>query len=185
MTAAASAVGVAVRHEGDAAGQRLERLAVGRLGGQRERAHGAAVEGALGGDDVGAAGAPGELERGLVGLGAGVGEEDLAGGAPPSSDPSRRSASAHLRLGGEEVRDVAEGLQLGGDRLDQRRVGVAEGVHGDAAEQVEVLLAGVVPDVGALAPGEHQLRRAEGVHQRLGVARLEVAHFESFFSPVA
>ena len=36
--------GVAVRDEGDVAGQRLERLAVGRLAGQRERAHGAAVE---------------------------------------------------------------------------------------------------------------------------------------------
>ena len=45
--------GVAVRDEGDVAGQRLERLAVGRLGGQRERAHGAAVEGALGGDERG------------------------------------------------------------------------------------------------------------------------------------
>ena len=67
---------VAVRHEGDVAGQRLERRAVRLLRRQRERAHGAAVEGALGGDQVGTAGAPGELEGRLVGLGAGVGEED-------------------------------------------------------------------------------------------------------------
>ena len=158
-------VGVAVRHEGDVAGQRLERLAVGRLGGERERAHGAAVEAALGGDDVGAAGAPGELERGLVGLGAGVGEEHLAG---PAGAEQREQllGELDLRLAGEEVRDVAERLELVGDRLDQRRVGVAERVDGDAAEQVDVLLAVGVPDVGALAADERQLRRAEGVHQR-------------------
>ena len=102
----------------------------------------------------------------------------------PSSD-EEALGEAHLRLGGEEVRDVAQGLHLVGDRLDQRRVGVAEGVHGDAAEEVEVLLAVVVPHGRALAPGEHQLGRPEGVHQRLGVARLEVGHFESFFSPGA
>ena len=72
-------IGVAVGHERDVARQRLERLAVGLLGGQRERAHRAAVEGALGGDHVGAAGASGQLEGRLVGLGAGVGEEHLAG----------------------------------------------------------------------------------------------------------
>ena len=92
---------------------------------------------------------------------------------------------ADLRLGREEVGDVAQGLHLGGDRLDQGRVGVAEGVHGDAAEQVEVLLAGVVPDGCALAAGQHQLGRPEGVHQRIGVAPLEIAHFESFFAPGA
>ena len=41
---------VAVRHEGDAARQRLERRPLRRLAGQRERAHRAAVEAALGGD---------------------------------------------------------------------------------------------------------------------------------------
>ena len=55
------------------AGQRLERRALRRLAGQGERAHRAAVEAALGGDHRRAAGAPGELERRLVGLGAGVG----------------------------------------------------------------------------------------------------------------
>ena len=95
-------VGVAVRHEGDDAGQRLERRAVGLLGGQRQRAHGAAVEAALGRDHVGAAGTAGQLERRLVGLGAGVGEEDLAGGrARPTRGPgaggSRRARPAGRR----------------------------------------------------------------------------------------
>ena len=64
--------------------------------------------------------------------------------------------------------------ELVGDGLDQGRVVVAERVDGDAAEQVEVLLAVGVPDVGALAAGEHQLRRAEGVHQRGRRTRLLV-----------
>ena len=61
------------------------------------------------GDEVGAAGAAGELERGLVGLGAGVGEEH-----PALAAPSRREqplGEGELRLGGEEVGHVAEGLR--------------------------------------------------------------------------
>ena len=78
-----------------------------------------------------------------------------------------------LGLAGEEVGDVAEGLQLLGDRRDQRGVGVAERVDGDAAEQVDVLLAVGVPDVRALAADQGQLGRPEGVHQAGGVALLE------------
>ncbi len=129
-------VGVAVRDEGDVTGQRLERLAVGGLRGQRERAHGAAVEPALGHDDVGATGAPGELEGPLVGLGAGVGEEDLAallrGGVTEQGEQAL--GQLDLRAGGEEVGDVPQGLQLLGHRADQGRVAVPEGVDGDAGE---------------------------------------------------
>ena len=103
-------VGVAVRDEGDVAGQRLERLAVGGLAGERQRAHGAAVEGALGGDQPGAPGAPGQLEGGLVGLGAGVGEEHPAVPAPSSAE--QPLGELDLRAAGEEVGDVAEGAQL-------------------------------------------------------------------------
>ena len=45
-------VDVAPRHVADPGDERLERLAVGRLVGQREGTRGAAVEGALGGDDA-------------------------------------------------------------------------------------------------------------------------------------
>src|SRR3712207_9540912 len=56
--------------------QRLERSSVFGVVGDGERAHGPTVEGTLGGDQPGPAGHPAELERGLVGLGARVGEED-------------------------------------------------------------------------------------------------------------
>ena len=64
------------------------------------------MERPLGGDQPGAAGAPGQLEGGLVGLGAGVGEEDLAVAGDQGQQPL---GEPHLGLGGEEVGDVAEG----------------------------------------------------------------------------
>ena len=76
-TAARQGVGVAVRDEIDVARQRRERLAVLRVVGDRQGAERPAVERPLGRDDLGPAGHPGDLERRLVGLGAGVGEEDL------------------------------------------------------------------------------------------------------------
>ena len=172
---------VVVRHEGDVAGQRLERLAVGGLGGECERTHRAAVERALRRDDPGAAGAAGQLEGGLVGLRAGVAEED-ARVVAPAEEGDQALGERHLRLGGEEVGDVAEGRELGRHRLHQRGVRVAEGVDGDAGQQVDVLLAVGVPDVGALSPHEGEGRRTEGVHDRAGVAVLDGAHDAS---PVA
>src|SRR5665648_736428 len=64
---------------------------------------------------------------------------------------------------------LAERAQLRADRGGQGRVGVAEGVHRDAGQQVEVTLPIGVPDVRALAPHQHPLGRAEGVHQGAGV----------------
>ena len=45
-----------------------------------------------------------------------------------------------------------------GDGIDQRRVGVAERVDGDPAEEVEVLACRVVPHAGALAPHQREAR---------------------------
>ena len=175
-------LGVAVRHDGDVAGQRPERLGLGRLRGQRQRAHRAAVEAARGDDDAGAAGAAGHLERRLVGLGAGVGEED------PPGPPGERRAAARPAGSGARRRTSwrrAPGGDLGRDRLDDGRVGVAEGVDGDAGEQVEVAVAVGVPDVapsprtkasdGVPYVGHH--RGAPTVEHRRGAASLgEGAH---------
>ena len=84
--------GVAVGHEPNVKAEWAERLPDGTLAGQRQGAHGAAVEAALGGDEHRAGralGAADQLDRGLVGLGAGVGEEHPAG--------RRRAASAAAR----------------------------------------------------------------------------------------
>src|SRR5699024_2108697 len=51
--------------------------------------------------------------------------------------------------------------------LDNRWVGVPQGVDRDAGEQVEVLLTLAIPNVAALALDEVQRRGAVGVHQRV------------------
>ena len=60
--------------------------------------------------------------------------------------------------------------RLGGDRLGDDRVGVTEADHGQAAEEVEVALAVDVPQLGAAAADEHDLRRAEHRHERTGAS---------------
>ena len=77
--AGAATIGVGIADVRDAGNQRREAaFLLGLGGGERERAHGAAVEGAEEGDDVLAAGViAGQLERALDGLGAGVAVEEL------------------------------------------------------------------------------------------------------------
>ena len=63
-------------------------------------------------------------------------------------------------------------------------MGVADGVDSDAPEQVEVPLAAVIPDVGALAAVQEERGRAVGAHQRLAVPGEEVAaHEVAAFAP--
>src|SRR5690606_3526670 len=68
-------------------------------------------------------------------------------------------------LGDEKVGDVAEQRDLVGDGADDCRVAGAERADGDAAEEVEVLLAVGVPQPGALAVGEGDAGGAVVVHQ--------------------
>ena len=134
------------------------RLAAGRDGGQ-----GPAVEGALERDDAEALGVAvrgmvlaGHLDGRLVGLGAGIGEEhhvregvlDQALGQPLAlRDP-------------EEVRGVPELGGLLGQGLDQMRMGVAEGVHGDAGAEIEISLAISADEPRPLPSSRRKRRRA-------------------------
>ena len=145
-------------------GQRLERGPLGRLAGQRERAHRAAVESAVGGDDPRATGAPGHLEGRLVRLGSGVGEEHLP---VATGQPEQPLGQPHGGLVRDEVRRVAERRHLPRHRLDDGRVRVAEHVDGDAGDQVEIALAGLVPYLGALAAHQGQWRGGVRRHDRL------------------
>ena len=68
-------IGVAVWHVRDVTGQRCKRRLLGRLTGQGQRTHRPAMESFLGCNQFRPPGEPGQFERQLVGLGAGVAEE--------------------------------------------------------------------------------------------------------------
>ena len=77
---------------------------------------------------------------------------------------------------------VAEGRDLRGDGLDDRGVRVAERVDGDAADEVEVLVAVGVPHLGAGAAHEWEPGGAVVVHERAlpaGGELLVAGHSES------
>ena len=102
--------------------------------------------------DVAAAAAPArELDRALVGLGARVGEEHLAA-QRALRQPLRPAASRARCRRGCQTCISRPGLLA--DRLDQRRVAVADLHHRDAGQEVEVLVALGVPEPRALAAHE-------------------------------
>jgi hypothetical protein len=154
-------VHVAVRDVDDLARQRPERVRLGRLAGERERPHRAAVEAADRRHHLGPAGAAGQLERRLVGLRARVGEEHPPG---PARAGQQLLGQGGRGLGGVQVGHVAQPRDLRADRLDHRRVGVPEQVDRDPAQHVHIGLSGVVPDDRALAAHQSDRRRAVRVH---------------------
>ena len=104
--------------------------------------------------------APRQLEGGLDGFGAGVGEEHLGPGRglASSSSFSARAIWVGLVKKFETWPRVASWLEI---TEVTNGCGVAEGVDRDAAEQVQVLLAVGVPDEAAGAAHQDALRGAE------------------------
>ena len=113
----AEGVGVAVVDPADVEAERGERRADRLLAGDRERAHRAAVEAVVGGDDhraVLALLAADQLERGLVGLGAGVAEEDPRAAVRVGLQQDQQLLrQLDARLVHEQVAGVREPADLG------------------------------------------------------------------------
>src|SRR5262249_19920546 len=104
---------------------------------------------------VRATGGGGEHQRGLVGLGARVGEEHL--GVLDPGQPGQLLGQLHLaadQVQGGGVHDPGGGLGLGGVP-DLGQV-IPEHVGEDAAEEVEVAAPGGVGDAAAAAADEFQ-----------------------------
>src|SRR5699024_2255213 len=121
------------------------------------------------GDETAAAGATGELDRGLDGLRSAVGEED-AGALRGLRHAQQRLRRLDLRRGGEEVAHVDQLRGLLRDRGDEVGVAVAERVDRDAAEQVQVAVPVGVPHPGTVPVGEDESRKAEDAEVTLAVA---------------
>ena len=165
---------VVVGEVAEALHHRLKALVVLRLAGGGDGRQGAAVEAGLGREDQWAAlGAAidaahhvavlaGQLDRRLIGLGAGIAEEDLVGAAV-GGDPGRQLL---LLRDPVEVGHVLQPPQLARQRPPHHRAAVAEGADGDAGHAIEIALALAVPQPDAAAA--HQLDREApvGVHHR-------------------
>src|SRR4029077_5556749 len=149
-------------------------LAYRLLAGQRERAHGAAVEAAVRGDDDRAGGAlvaADQLERRLVGLGARVGEEHPAVGGQQREEAF---GEGYLALVEEQIGGVGDGAYLAGHRLRGRRGGVAQRADRDAGDGGGVLPATGTPAPPAPAAHQRQRRHAVGAHDRRLEPRLKL-----------
>src|ERR1700722_5703438 len=94
-----------------------------------------------------------QLDRCLVGLGAGVAEIDLA----TEARLRKTLGQAHRGLRVEQVARVHQAADLLAHGRDNARMTVAEAGHGDAAEEVEVLIPILVPQMRSLAA--HELDR--------------------------
>ena len=103
----------------------------------------------------------------------GVGQEHLGVAADVADQ-----ALGQLDLGAGEVEvgGVAEGAELGADRLDDPRVGVAGRDHRDPAKEVQVLAAAGVPQPHPLAPDELDLGPHVGRPQHRRLALGQAAH---------
>ncbi len=141
----------------DAGNHRTKRLAVLRLVRGRDRAEGAAVEALFQGQElrsdilafaaqqarVGA----GQLQCAFPRLSAGVGEEDAV--QPGALGEAQRQL--RLPLVKEEVGSVDQRAALVDDGAFDGGMTVAERVHADAAQQVEIVVAVFVDEMYALA----------------------------------
>ncbi len=185
-----------IGHEARPLDERAEAAAIFLLAGERDGGDGPAVEAALEGDDLDAIGATfddrlialGQLDRGLVGFGAGVAEEDArrAHGVGTLGDGAR---AQDLVLVPIEVRDVDELHRLLGDGGGEPEVRVAERRGRDAAGQVEVAIAGDVPHLAAGAATQHDrlllvVVREEAVRlfHQLPLLVLGIDHVRSAYS---
>ena len=91
---------------------------------------------------------PGELDRGLVGFRAAVAEE----GAGQSGESGQSARRLDLLRDLVEVRDVNVARGLLGDRVDERRMRVAQARDRDPSDEVEVVTAFEIEQPRARSP---------------------------------
>ena len=121
------------------------------------------------------------LDRGLVGLGTRIRQEDR-GSLWSLGQGQQLLGKAELRPGGEEVRDVGKGRGLMADGLNPYGMRIAQGVDGNTTEQIEVLLAVTIDDDATVTAFQAQLGAAEHAKQIApvalppGASRLVVSH---------
>jgi hypothetical protein len=168
---------VVERYMREARQERLEAVLDFLLPGRGERGHGPAVKGIRRGDDFvaaligvrGMAELPRHLDQRFVRFGTAVAEKNFSG--PGQLDDPLRELSLPLVVIKIGTMDKAIGLLV--QCFFDRGMRVAEAADGDARPEVEVLVALVVPHVGALAFNEREAPIDRG-HDVLVVERLSL-----------
>jgi len=127
-------------------------------------AEGAPVKGILGGEDfvvltlhpagAGHAVKARQFEQSFVGLRAAVAEEHSAG----TRITDQLAGQLSLPGGAEEIAGVRQAGGLSADCRHPGGVAVAQGVDGNSRGEIQIGLAGVIPDFRASAPGQGQSR---------------------------
>jgi len=115
-----------------------------------------------------------ELDRALIGFGAGIGEEHLI--EATSVDERFRQHQAR----GIVIRGACgdQRLRLRRDRVRHARRRMAEAVHRPSLDEVEIAFARIIPQKGAFATHEHGPGARGDIHQRIervgGVGHVEL-----------
>ena len=134
---------------------------VGRLTARRNGEQRPPVEGVLESDDAAFLTAKAvvgiftrQLERRLIGLSAGVTEEDPVG----EGGIDKHFGQTQDRLIGVAVAGMPEFAGLVSQGLHQTRMGVPQRVHGDAAGKIDILFALLIPQPRPGAPHRNKRR---------------------------
>ena len=112
-----------------------------------------------------------ELERGLIRLRARIREENAGLSIPHLFN--ELGGDLHHRLAGKEIRHVAHGGHLAAHRLHDGRVRIAQGIHRDARQHVDVLVPLFVGNSRAAARNDGHRRGPIGVAQHLRPALVQ------------
>ena len=141
--------------------QRGEIPGIGRLTARRDGEQRPPVESVLKGDDATFLAAKAivgiftrQLERCLIGLGAGITEEDPVG----EGSIDKHFGQTQDRLIGVAVAGMPEFAGLVNQGLHQTRMGVPQRVHGDAAGKIDILFALLIPQPRPGAPHRNKRR---------------------------
>ena len=145
---------IVVGHMADAADRRTEALGVLGLAADADGEQGTTVEAVAAGDDLVLVGTkvvvrptPRQLERRLVGLGAGVDEQHTVG----KGRRHQLGCQPQGRFVGHDIGHMPELLRLLGQHLDQLRVGMAQRVDRNATGQIDIFPALLIPQARTLA----------------------------------
>ena len=117
-----------------------------------------------------------QLERGLIGLGAGIAEHNPGVISVPASELNELLAQCQRWLRGENVGHVPHRGNLLGHSFHDGRMCVTQRVDCNTGEQIQVFLALGIRDNSALTLHKLNARRAVIVHHRVLPLLLEVAH---------